>query len=49
MFSLITHVEQEGFNMLEVPINYRERLGEKKLGLKNGAEILKRIILETTY
>jgi glycosyltransferase involved in cell wall biosynthesis len=43
------HVEREGFSIVEVPIQYRERLGEKKLGVKNGAEILKRIILETTY
>lgn len=43
------HVEREGFAIVEIPIRYRERLGEKKLGIKNGAEILKRIILETTY
>ncbi len=43
------HVEREGFGIVEVPIKYRERLGEKKLGVKNGAEILKRIMLETTY
>ena len=43
------HVEREGFGIVEVPIRYRERLGEKKLGIKNGAEILKRILLETTY
>ena len=43
------HVEREGFDIVEVPINYRERLGKKKLGVRNGAEILKRIMLETTY
>ncbi len=43
------HVEREGFGIVEVPIKYRERLGEKKLGAKNGFEILKRILLETTY
>ena len=43
------HVEREGFGIVEVPIKYRERLGEKKLGVKNGAEIFKRIMLETTY
>ena len=42
-------VEREGFGILEVPIQYRERLGEKKLGAKHGAEILRRIMLETTY
>jgi glycosyltransferase involved in cell wall biosynthesis len=43
------HVEREGFSIVEVPIKYRERLGQKKLGIKHGAEILKRIMLETTY
>jgi glycosyltransferase involved in cell wall biosynthesis len=43
------HMEREGFGIVEVPIKYRERLGQKKLGIKNGAEILKRILLETTY
>jgi glycosyltransferase involved in cell wall biosynthesis len=43
------HVVQEGFSIVEVPIKYRERLGEKKLGVRSGFEIFKRIILETTY
>jgi dolichol-phosphate mannosyltransferase len=43
------HVEREGFGIVEVPIQYRVRLGEKKLGIKHGAEILKRIMQETTY
>jgi glycosyltransferase involved in cell wall biosynthesis len=43
------HVERLGFGIVEVPIKYRERLGEKKLGVKNGVEILKRILQETTY
>ena len=42
-------VEREGFGIEEIPILYRERLGQKKLGVKNGAEILKRIMLETIY
>jgi glycosyltransferase involved in cell wall biosynthesis len=42
-------VEREGFSIMEIPIQYRERLGEKKLGVRHGAEILKRIMLETTY
>jgi dolichol-phosphate mannosyltransferase len=42
-------VEREGFGIVEVPIKYRERLGEKKLGVRHGAEIFKRIMLETTY
>jgi dolichol-phosphate mannosyltransferase len=43
------HVVQEGFSIAEVPIKYRERLGEKKLGAIHGFEIFRRIILETTY
>ena len=43
------HVVREGFGIAEIPIKYRERLGEKKLGVRNGVEILRRIILETTY
>jgi dolichol-phosphate mannosyltransferase len=43
------HVEREGFGILEIPIQYRERLGVKKLKLRHAAEIFKRILLETTY
>ena len=43
------HVERQGYGIAEVPIQYRERLGEKKLGIKHGVEILRRIMLETTY
>jgi dolichol-phosphate hexosyltransferase len=43
------YVERKGFGIVEVPIKYRERLGEKKLGVKNGSEILMRILLEATY
>jgi dolichol-phosphate mannosyltransferase len=43
------YVERAGFSIVEFPIRYRERLGQKKLGIRNGAEILKRIMLETTY
>ena len=42
-------VEREGFGIMEVPIKYRERLREEKLALRNGAEILRRIMIETTY
>jgi dolichol-phosphate mannosyltransferase len=42
-------VEREGFRIVEVPIRYRKRLGEKKLKLSHGATILKRILLETTH
>ena len=43
------HVERMGFGIAEIPIHYRERLGEKKLKVRHGATILKRILLETTY
>ena len=41
-------VKRQGFKIVEVPIKYRVRLGEKKLKIKHGATILKRILLETT-
>ncbi len=42
-------VEQKGFNIVEIPIYYRRRLGEKKLKLRHGLGILKRIISESFY
>ena len=42
-------VERCGFGIVEVPIQYRQRLGKKKLKARHGATILKRIMLETTY
>ncbi len=44
---LNNEVTKQGFEAVEVPIEYRERLGEKKLKMKDGATILKRIILES--
>jgi dolichol-phosphate hexosyltransferase len=43
------HVERRGYTIVEVDIEYRERLGEKKLKVKHGVTILKRILQETTY
>ena len=43
------HVEREGFGIVEVPIQYRERLGEKKLGFRNSFEIFRRIMSEAIY
>jgi glycosyltransferase involved in cell wall biosynthesis len=43
---LNNYVQQKGMETVEVPIQYRRRLGQKKLGLKNGFEIFKRIILD---
>jgi glycosyltransferase involved in cell wall biosynthesis len=40
-------VSKQGFETIEVPIEYRERLGEKKLKMKHGATILKRILFES--
>ena len=42
-------VEREGFSIVEVPIHYRTRLGEKKLKVRHGAQIFGRIFLETIY
>jgi glycosyltransferase involved in cell wall biosynthesis len=43
------HVERRGYGILEIPIPYRPRLGEKKLKLRHGVTILRRIILESAY
>lgn len=43
------HVERRGYTIAEIRIRYRQRLGEKKLKIKHGTTILKRIMLETTY
>jgi glycosyltransferase involved in cell wall biosynthesis len=40
-------VERRGYGILEVPIHYRRRLGRKKLKLRHGFTILKRIMLES--
>jgi len=40
-------VEREGYQIVEIPINYRSRLGEKKLKLRHGVGILWRIISES--
>jgi len=40
------HVKRMGYHTVEVPINYRERLGDKKLRLRHGFTILKRILLQ---
>ena len=40
-------VENKGFSIVEIPIKYRRRIGEKKLNLIHGFTIFKRIILES--
>ncbi len=43
------HIERRGYGIVEIPIHYRQRLGEKKLRFKHAFTILKRILLESTY
>jgi len=40
------YVEKKGFSIVEIPIHYRRRLGEKKLKLRHGFTILRRILAE---
>ena len=40
-------VEKQGYKIVEIPIHYRNRLGEKKLKLIHGFTILKRILSES--
>ena len=42
-------VDRKGYGIIEIPIQYRKRLGEKKLGLKHGAEIFKRMMMESVF
>ena len=42
-------VQKKGFKTVEVPIQYRQRMGEKKLRMKHGATILKRIMTEMVF
>ena len=46
---LNNHVTRRGFGIIEIPINYRERLGEKKLKVRHAAQIFRRIMSETIY
>ena len=40
------YIIKKGYRIIEVPINYRHRLGKKKLGFRHAFTILKRIIQE---
>ncbi len=40
-------VERRGYKIVEVPIDYRDRMGEKKLKLRHGLGIMKRILVES--
>jgi dolichol-phosphate mannosyltransferase len=40
------HVERQGYAVMEIPIFYRKRVGKKKLKLRHGIAILRRIATE---
>ena len=40
------YVERKGFGIKEIDIEYRTRIGEKKLKLKHGIQILKRMLVD---
>jgi dolichol-phosphate hexosyltransferase len=40
-------VKRKGYRTVEVPIDYRDRMGEKKLKLRHGIGIMKRIVAES--
>jgi dolichol-phosphate mannosyltransferase len=40
------YIERRGYAIIELPIKYRKRMGEKKLKARHGATILKRILQE---
>ena len=40
------YVEKKGYRIVEIPILYRKRLGEKKLKVRHGFTILVRILME---
>jgi len=42
-------VQKKGYRTIEVPIEYRERQGKKKLKMKHGATIFKRIMTEIIF
>jgi glycosyltransferase involved in cell wall biosynthesis len=46
---LNNEVERRDFGIVEVPISYRKRLGEKKLKVRDGVTIFKRILLDTYW
>jgi dolichol-phosphate mannosyltransferase len=41
------YIDSMGYKTLEIPIEYRHRLGDKKLRIRDGIMILKRIIIES--
>jgi hypothetical protein len=45
---LNSYVKKKDYRIVEVPVEYRPRLGKKKLGFRHALTILKRIIKENT-
>jgi dolichol-phosphate mannosyltransferase len=43
------YIERKGYTIVEIPIKYRQRIGEKKLKMRHGAVILKRILQEVAF
>jgi len=49
------HIKQSGYGIVEIPVQYRARLGEKKLKVHHGLSIMRRILVmalervRTTY
>ncbi len=43
---LNSEVQKQGYEAVEIPISYRPRIGDKKLKIKDGLTIFKRILLE---
>jgi len=39
-------IAKKGYGIVEIPIKYRPRLGDKKLGLRHGFTILRRVLSE---
>ncbi len=42
-------VQKKGYKTVEVPIKYRQRIGEKKLKMRHGVTILRRIMAEGLF
>ena len=40
------HIKKSEYDIIEIPIDYRNRIGKKKLGIRHGITILKRIMLQ---
>jgi glycosyltransferase involved in cell wall biosynthesis len=43
------YVERRGFGIKEIDIEYRRRIGEKKLKLHHGIQILKRMLVDVNF